>query len=142
MSSLSFPDVNVWLALATIEHVHAGLARRWWKEECGRIGFSRFTQLGFLRLMTMAAAMDGKPLTIAEAWRVYDRFWSDDRVLFIAEPPDFEPRFRRYAAGSKPSPKIWADCWLLAFADAGNGTLVTFDEALATRGARCLLPSD
>ncbi len=140
MSSLNFPDVNVWLALATIEHVHAALARHWWKEEQGRIGFSRFTQLGFLRLMTTAAAMDDKPLTIAEAWRVYDRFWSDDRLVFIAEPSEVEPRFRHYASASKASPKVWADAWLLAFAEAASGTLVTFDRALAARGARCLLP--
>jgi hypothetical protein len=34
----------------------------------------------------------------------------------------------------------WADAWLLAFAQAAQGTLVTFDRALAARGARCLLP--
>jgi predicted nucleic acid-binding protein len=63
MNSLSFPDSNVWLALAAPEHVHAVIARRWWEQEGGMIGFSRLTQLGFLRLMTTAAVMDGKPLT-------------------------------------------------------------------------------
>jgi predicted nucleic acid-binding protein len=83
--------------------------------------------------------MDDKPLTMSEAWRVYDRFYDDDRVVFIAEPPDAEKRFREKAAGRTVSPKMWADAWLLAFAQAAEGVLVTFDKALGPRGARCLL---
>jgi toxin-antitoxin system PIN domain toxin len=139
MNSLSFPDMNVWLALATPEHVHAGAARRWWDEEAGPIAFCRLTQLGLLRLMTTAAVMDSKPLTMAEAWRVYDRFYDDDRVIFMGEPSEVEKRFREKAAGRTVSPKVWADAWLLAFAEAAEGVLVTFDRALGSRGARCLL---
>lgn len=141
MSLLSFPDVNVWLALATPEHDQAAIARRWWEAESGAIAFSRFTQLGLLRLVTTAAAMDHKPLTIAEAWRVYDRFYEDDRVLFVSEPPEVERRFREKAAGRTVSPKVWADAWLLAVAQAAEGVLVTLDKALGPRGARCLLPA-
>jgi toxin-antitoxin system PIN domain toxin len=140
MSLLSFPDINVWLALAAPEHVHSALARRWWDAEDGTIAFCRLTQLGFLRLVTTAAVMDGKPLTISEAWRVYDRFYDDDRVTFISEPPEVEKRFREKAAGKTASPKVWADAWLLAVAQAAEGALVTFDKALAPRGACCLLP--
>lgn len=131
--------MNVWLALATPEHVHAAPAKRWWEQETGSIAFCRLTQLGFLRLMTTAAAMDGKPLTIAEAWRVYDRFYEDDRVTLISEPADVEERFREKATGRSVSPKVWADAWLLAFAQAAEGMLVTFDKALSSRGAFCLL---
>jgi len=132
--------MNIWLALAAPEHVHAPLARHWWEQESGAIAFSRLTQLGFLRLTTTAAAMDGKPLTIGQAWRVYDRFYEDDRVLFISEPVEIDQRFREKAVGRQASPKIWADAWLLAMAQAAGGTLITFDRALGTRGARCLLP--
>jgi hypothetical protein len=140
MPSLSFPDVNVWLALAASEHAHAAAARRWWEQETGRIAFSRMTQVGFLRLMTTAAAMGGKPLTMTEAWRVHDRLFDDDRVAFVAEPASVEQHFREYSAHLTASPKVWADAWLLAFAEAAEGTLVTFDRALAPRGAHCLLP--
>lgn len=139
MSSLSFPDVNVWLALATTEHVHHGLAARWWKQASGRIAFSRITQLGFLRLMTTAAAMDGKPLSMAAAWSIHDRLFEDDRVVFVTEPAAVEPVFRQNTSGGATSPKIWVDAWLLAFALATEGTVVTFDRALAVRGAHCLL---
>ena len=141
MSALTFPDLNVWLALATTEHVHAAAARAWWEQETGDIAFSRFTQLGFLRLMTTAAVMDGKPLSMRQAWRVYDRFFEDDRVVFAPEAAAVETRFRQYTGGRGASPKVWADAWLLACAQMAPGTLVTFDRALAARGARCLLTS-
>ena len=67
MISLNFPDINVWLAVAAPEHVHSGIAKSWWEQETGFIAFCRLTQLGFLRLMTTAAVMDGKPLTITVA---------------------------------------------------------------------------
>jgi hypothetical protein len=139
MKSLSFPDMNVWLALATAEHIHSAPAKNWWENEDGTIAFCRLTQLGLLRLMTTAAAMDGKPLTIAQAWRVYDRLYDDDRVTFVAEPVEVEKRFREKAVGRTASPKVWADAWLLATAQEAGGILVTLDKALAGRGARCLL---
>lgn len=89
--------------------------------------------------MTTAAAMDGKPLSMDEAWRVHDRFYEDDRVRFVAEPVEVERRFREKAVGRTASPKVWADAWMLAQAEAASGVLVTFDKALKARGARCLL---
>jgi hypothetical protein len=37
--------------------------------------------------MTTATVMDDKPLTLTEAWRVYDPLYDDDRVTFIAGKP-------------------------------------------------------
>jgi len=77
--------------------------------------------------------------TIVEAWRVYDRFYDDDRVISVPEPTDAEKRFREKAAGRTACPKAWADAWMLAMASAADRVLVTFDTALAGRGAHCLL---
>jgi toxin-antitoxin system PIN domain toxin len=140
MSSLNFPDINVWLAIAAPEHVHADIAKGWWEQETGSIAFCRLTQLGFLRLMTTAAVMDGKPLTMTEAWHVHDRLYDDDRVTFISEPPEVDKRFREKASRRTASPKVWADAWMLAVAQAAEGILVTFDKALALQGVNCLLP--
>jgi hypothetical protein len=141
MTSLTFPDINVWLALVTSEHVHHAEATRWWEQENGRIGFSRLTQMGLLRLMTTAAAMDGKPLTMAEAWRVHDRLFDDDRVTLISEPAGIERRFRECASGGTASPKLWADAWLQAFAECAGGVMVTFDRALGARARNAVLLS-
>ena len=138
--SLSFPDVNVWFAVVHADHVHRPLAHRWWDAAEGTIAFTRFTALSLLRLLTTAAAMNGRPLTMDAAWRAYDKLFQDDRVAFLAEPAAVEAVFRRFARGRSASPKLWADAWLLALAQAAGGTLVTFDRALSTRGAHCLLP--
>ncbi len=76
---------------------------------------------------------------MAEAWHVYDRFFDDDRVLLVPEPAEAEAGFRAATAGPASAPKLWADAWLLALTQAAEGTLVTFDRALAARGPHCLL---
>jgi len=83
--------------------------------------------------------MGGKPLSLDEAWRVYDSFLTDERVTFLSEPEGIGDLFRQRAAGKHASPKLLGDAWLLAFADARGGKLLTFDRALAPRHAQCLL---
>jgi uncharacterized protein len=90
-------------------------------------------------LLTTAAFMDGKPLSNLQAFDVYDQFFEDSRVSFVSEVPEVERHFRRNSASNSPSSKLWADAWLLAFAQATGGTLVTFDPALASRSSQCLL---
>jgi toxin-antitoxin system PIN domain toxin len=136
---LSFPDVNVWMALVLEHHVHRPRAKAWWQTNEGPIAFTRLTQIGLLRLLTTSAAMDGQPLGMDEAWRVHDGLFTDDRLALVPEPADIETPFREYASGRVASPKLWADAWLLAVAHSSGGTLVTFDRALTARGAHCLL---
>ena len=85
MTKRSFPDVNVWFALAVADHLHHPAALAWWNEESSLAGFCRLTQLGLLRLLTTAAAMGGQPLPNEAAWRVYDCFLSDSRVRVFPE---------------------------------------------------------
>ena len=138
-TSLTFPDVNVWLALLLEHHIHRPVAQTWWGAMEATIAFTRFTEVSVLRLLTTRAAMDGKPLSMDDAWRSHDKLFEDARVVFIPEPSGVEARFRGYAAGRTATPKLWADAWLLAFAEAAGGTVITFDQALAARGAHCLL---
>ena len=137
---LSFPDVNVWLATMLDNHVHHGVANEWWNTTDSILVFTRITQMAVLRLLTTAAVMDRKPLSMNEAWQSYDKFFTDDRVMFMPEPSSAEARFRNHAVGPISSPKLWADAWLLAFAEAAGGKVITFDRGLAARGAYCLVP--
>lgn len=139
MRSLSIPDLNVWLPLVVDPHVHRECALEWWRNEPEGIAFSRFTQIGLLRLLTTAAVMNGRPLTMSQAWRVYDRLRADGRVSLLSEPEAIEPVFRRQASAGHVSPKQWADAYLLAFTQRVGGRLVTFDQALAARCPGCLL---
>ncbi len=140
MTSLSFPDVNVWLAVLLADHMHRTPARQWWGSEGSAIiAFSRFTQISVLRLLTTAAAMNGKPLTMSAAWHAYDRLFEDDRVALLPEPDSLDPAFRSLSRSRIASSKVWADAYIVAFAARSNATLVTFDRALANREANCLL---
>lgn len=127
------------MALTLEHHVHRPIARAWWAQADSRIAFLRFTEIGFLRLLTTHAAMDGKPLSVDDAWGLRDRLFDDTRVVFLPEPAGVENQFRRYATGRTASPKLWADAYLLAFAHAAGGSVITFDRALAARAGHCLL---
>ncbi len=133
--TLLFPDLNVWLALSVEGHTHNTAAWRWMRSVSAesRVLFSRYTQIGVLRLLTNSSAMSGRVLTLGEAWKVYDGWIGDPRVEFYPEPRNAEGEFREATRpfAAQPSSKSVGDCWLLAFAAGTGASLVTFDRALA-----------
>jgi hypothetical protein len=134
--------VNVWLALSYQRHVHYSAARAWFErlDDDVRACFCRLTQIGLLRLLTTEAVMgDDEVLSQVQAWRVYDRWIEDDRIVFVDEPPSLESRFRMLSAQPRAAPKDWADSYLSAFAETAGGRLVTFDRALGTKSGALLL---
>lgn len=132
--TLFFPDLNVWLALSVAGHSHNRDAWNWWNALPGdaRLHFSRYTQIGLLRLLTNTSVMGEQVYTLKEAWAVYDRWLQDPRVEFCPDPRQIESSFRQAteAFASKAASKWVGDCWLLAFAQATHSRLVTFDQAL------------
>src|SRR5260370_33180727 len=98
MTSLVFPDINVWLALASSLHVHHEHAKRWYDSlDDEQLLFCRFTQLGLLRLLTTKAIMGAETLTQRQAWRVYDVFLKQSEVKFFPEPRALEASFRDFS---------------------------------------------
>lgn len=140
MSTLNFPDANVWLALIWDRHIHSEVARKWFDQEGdASFLFCRFTQLTVLRLLTTASVMGGDVRSMKGAWDIWDRIASDERIKFLAEPQDLDALFRKHSQSPASSPKGWADAYLLAFARAAGLKLVTLDKALARRGAESFL---
>lgn len=143
--TLYFPDVNVWLALTDVAHRHRREAWDWHGALAtdSRMAFSRFTQLGLLRLLTTNAAMGGETLNLGEAWEVYDRWLADPRVEFYPEPRSVDTAFRKATESfaKQAAPKAVGDCWLLAVAKELNATLVSFDRALIDLAKRQGLPA-
>jgi toxin-antitoxin system PIN domain toxin len=140
MTSLSFPDVNVWISLLLADHVHRASAVEWWESETSEtIAFCRMTQISVLRLLTTAIAMNGKPLSMKDAWRAYERLFADARVAFVPEPDAFEQEFKRRSSSDTASPKVWADAYLIALATCTDATIVTFDQAFREQRVRCLV---
>jgi len=134
MNTSNFLDANVWLALIWDRHEHSQIARDWFeREEESRFLFCRFTQVTVLRLLTTASIMGADVRTMKAAWDIWDVIASDDRVGFLLEPDDLELHFREHSRLTTVSPKIWADAYLLAFAQAAGLKLVTLDRPLAKR---------
>jgi hypothetical protein len=90
--------------------------------------------MSFLRLLTTEAVMgeDGV-LTQAEAWKTYDRWFENERVCLLAEPPAIEPEFRSLSSHNRAAPKAWTDAYLAAFASGADLTLVSFDQGFRGR---------
>ena len=140
MNSLNFLDTNVWLALVWGRHAQSDLARGWFEGcEDEQFLFCRFTQLALLRLLTTRAVMGKDVKSMTAAWDLYDRCCADERIAFLPEPAGLEPRLRGLAKGHQPSPKVWADAYLAAFAASAGLKLITFDKALRSRSIECVL---
>jgi len=132
--TLFFPDLNVWLALSVADHTHRSVAANYLSRltQNDRLVFSRYTQLGLLRLLTNPVVMGDQTLTLKEAWQVYDSWLEDPRIDFYLEPRGVDSRLRRISKpfSSLPASKAIGDCWMLAFAAEIQAILVTFDGAL------------
>lgn len=134
-----FPDVNVWLAVAVSGHVHHRRAAAWYREvNPEHVFFSRLTQLGLLRLLTTQAVMGPDVLTQRHAWNIYDQLIANGNRL-AHEPAEVDEAMRLLTWHTRPSPKLWADAYLAAFAKQYGSRLITFDKALASMTNSVLL---
>ena len=137
-----FPDVNVWIALAYGGHQHHAEAVDWFESlDSETVCFCRFTQLGFLRLLTQPTVMHEDVRTQKQAWQAYDVITQDGRVIFQAEADGDQVDFflRKLTSSGRPSAKQWPDAYLAAFAHAAELTLVTFDRGLHGMAAESIL---
>lgn len=133
--SFLFPDLNVWIALTYSKHVHYEIARRWFVAlpNDAHLCFCRFTQIGFLRLVTTAAVMGDEVLDQAAAWNLYDDWLNQGGASCVDEPSAAERVLRSLTRSNNIAPKDWADAYLAAFAIASEMQLVTFDRAFQGR---------
>lgn len=129
-----FPDLNVWTALSVAGHSHNAESWSWLNllPVGARPIFCRYTHMGLLRLLTNPAVMGDRTLTLRQAWNVYDRWLGDRRVEFHPESNGLDRTFRKIAAplAGQQSSKWIGDCYLLAYSNESEATLVTFDDAL------------
>lgn len=147
--TLFFPDLNVWLALSVAGHQHSRSAWDWMKDlqPDTKLVFSRYTQIGLLRLLSNRSVMGEQTLSLQQAWNVYDRWLKDPRVEFYPEPQGAEALFRQITKphASKTASNAVGDCWLLASAAGIRATLATFDRALSElarkQGYRAIIPA-
>ena len=84
--------------------------------------------------------MGNDVLSSRDAWRAYRTILADERISFAPEPFALEPEWQKLTAQDRPTPKVWTDAYLVAFAHAGGMRLVTLDRAvLAIAGGALVL---
>lgn len=148
LMTLFFLDVNVWMALSDSAHRHHIDCWSWLNglSANSKLIFSRFTQIGLLRLLTNPSVMGPQTHSLRKAWSVYDQWLDDPRVEFYPEPQGIDAGFRDATEpfAAQRAPKALGDCWLLAYAKGLNATLVTLDwslrEAAAKQGCSAIIP--
>jgi toxin-antitoxin system PIN domain toxin len=141
-SKTFLPDVNVWLALASRRHVHASACGDWLNSlGSAEVAFCRISQMGLLRLLTNASVMGADVLSSRKAWTTYEAILADGRVHFAPEPFGLGDEWRKLTAQERPTPRVWTDAYLAAFARAGGMRLVTLDRAILSLTADVLLLS-
>ena len=126
-------DSNVWLALTLSQHRFHEASAAWMQSlpKKPALLFCRATQQSFLRLLTTRAVMEPygiPPLSNHKAWSVYEGFRADRRVGWADEPEGLDDRWKAAAGHAKPSPKLWMDAYLAAFAIQSGHQLVTTDR--------------
>jgi uncharacterized protein len=141
MTSLIFPDVNVWFALVYAKHVHNQVVIEWYDALAAPalFVFCRHTQLGLFRLLSTEAVMKQDAMSQVQCWEVYDRWVNSGLAVVAQDPAGLDAAMRQQTSHGLASPKVWADAYLAAFAEAGNLTLVTLDRALAAKAKGAVL---
>ena len=78
-------------------------------------------------------------LSSLEAWRAYRTILADERIAFVPEPFTLEQEWRKLTAQDTPTPKLWTDAYLCAFARAADMRMVTIDKAVLSIASEALL---
>ena len=125
-----FPDVNVWIAIASDRHLHHDAARRWFSSAVAPVYFCRVTQMAFLRLLTNPKVMAGDSLSPTGAIAIYRQLAEDERVRYAPEPSNVEEVWISLMRRGAGSGGAWTDAYLAAFALERHFRLITFDKGM------------
>ena len=122
------PDVNVWLALAVMQHPHHDAAAAYWKNLTGcSVCFCRVTMLGLVRLLSQPKVMGEQALTLTQAIAAYHQFAVLPEVNLQPEPADCGDQLQRFLSTDTPA-RLLTDAYLAAFAVSARMRMVTFDK--------------
>jgi len=131
--SASLYDVSAWVAAVFPSHpaharAQAALEQATPEEPAA---FCRATQISFVRLITTSALLQqyaAPHMTNQSALEVLERLCARPEITEADEPSGIFALWRRMAGVDSPSPKVWMDAYLAAFAIVGGWGLVTLDK--------------
>lgn len=125
-------DSNVFIAITLKSHAHRARAVEWVSalSQGEILYFCRATEQSYLRLLTMKELMQEDVCTNEEAIQTYKKLRSDPRIDFAKEPQGIDGQWFEFASAGTPSPKLWMDAYLAAFAVHSKMRLATFDRGM------------
>ncbi|MES2923843.1 MAG: TA system VapC family ribonuclease toxin [Verrucomicrobiota bacterium] len=131
--SASLFDSNAWVALTFANHPHHSKA----KAALGLCSpdqpavFCRATEQSYLRLITtpkLIAHYRADGMTNSRAVKNLADFLGQPRIVsWPDEPSGTRDLWLKFAFGDTPSPKVWMDAYLAAFAISAKLTFTTLD---------------
>ena len=123
-------DANVWLPILMERHEHHQAASEWWENgEASAACWVRPVQQTVLRLLTNPRVMGNDLLAPDEAWRIWEELTLDRRTAFLPlEPYGLESAWRENIRHRAPTPKLWMNAYLAAWAETAGLTVATFDS--------------
>ncbi len=128
--TLSVIDSNVALPLILEQHPHRSVAAAWWdKRPDQSVLFTLPVRMSVLRLLTNRALMGDGVLSPSMAWETLGSLTGDARsVVHHDTPVGLDLIWLRLVRGRVPSPNLWTDAWLAAYAEAADAEMTTFDK--------------
>ena len=126
----SLCDTNFLIALCYDRHVGHTTVQKWMDQinAEGSLAICRITQLSFLRLLSTTSVMAEDALSARQAWSTYDAVMRDQRFVYLDEPKNLAATLKTFTQHQVPSPKVWQDAYLAAFAILHGIDLLTFDK--------------
>jgi toxin-antitoxin system PIN domain toxin len=117
------------LALLVRQHEYHRLARKWFDTlEANDAGFCRLVHLALIRLLGNTSIMGNDALSASAAWMLVEELLMDERVDFLAEPPDLDSVMPTLLSYPIPTGKLVGDAYLAAFAICERRRVVTLDR--------------
>ena len=124
-------DVNVWLALAHVQHPHHAAAKQYWANAIVPLAFCSTSMQGFLRLVTQPKVMGNAVHTPLEAWSIYAAHLASGRSVLLPEPDGLDVVWQRISTAPNFHIRDWTDAYLSSFAISANCRMVSFDAGFA-----------
>lgn len=126
----SIADVNVLLPLILEQHSHRAAASAWWNDQPDEsVSFTLPVRMAVLRLLTNRALMGTGVLEPVQAWQTLGELSNDARAVVRHDVPiGLDALWLTFVRSREPSPNLWTDAWLAAFAEAEGAEMVTFDQ--------------
>ena len=126
---IDLPDLNVWLALTTPDHVHHKRAVRYWEQDAAeQILFCTVTALGLLRLVMQPKVMGAAVRTVTGASELLQSLLAQPGVEMAQPKDDGWAIFHQLMQNKNLPPRLCTDAHLAALAISNNWRLVSFDQ--------------